>query len=182
MFYIMAHGLPGSGKSTIFAELERGLEERELDYWSYNRDDLRTEVAGESYHEHAPYGAVERRVNELMAVRRDAAYARGAIVLDDNTNLNRKTVNSVMRTLPEGYELVHAVVPMEPEVARHRNEVRGAAGGRRVPDEVIERMYSVGFPGGVFDYDGLVGDERRSLVLRDTRSLSVLYQFLELDG
>lgn len=160
MFYLMAHGLPGSGKSTLFAELKRMLEEHGVDYWAYNRDELRTEVAGESYHLAPPVGRVERAVNELVAERLESAYGRHALILDDNTNLNRKTVNSVRRGLAEKYELVHLVVLASLELSLERNEARGAAGGRRVPKEVIERMASVGFPQGVFDFEAFVGEDR----------------------
>lgn len=143
--YIMGHGIPGSGKSTIFEILSEYLDVVGCSYVRINRDDLRTVIAGEEYHNSKPDSAVEKlvdaRVNELKA----DAFNSGSVILDDNTNLNARGVNRVRSSLAAGYTLVHVPVNVPLEVAHSRNKSRGLMGGRRVPGFVLEKMADNGY-------------------------------------
>lgn len=140
---VMYHGLPGSGKST-HAHKYAQSEPRAV---VINRDDIRTELFGDSYHElqnklsKKERNEAESMVTETENARLEQAFRDGKIVVSDNTNLNVNTVSSLVsraRKHNAGITQRHVNVPIE-EVKR-RNRERGANGGRMVPDHIIDAM------------------------------------------
>lgn len=137
-------GLPGSGKST---QAENIVAQSNGNAIRVNRDDIRVEVAGPNYSK--PIGKVEKVVSKLQFERINAGLKAGKNVISDDTNLNTRTVQSLLREAKKfnaEVEVIQVDVPVE--VALKRNKGRGDAGGRFVPEDVIrgmeERAYSDG--------------------------------------
>lgn len=139
-------GLPGSGKTTLALKTLDGLG---TDGVRVNRDDLRTEVAGDKYHDGKPRRDVENKVTQIQEDRIVAGLRSGKTVIVDDTNLNVKAVNRLV-ALAIRYdakiEVTSVNVPVE--VAIQRNEARGGAGGRLVPEHVIRGMAERGYANG----------------------------------
>lgn len=140
---VIYHGLPGSGKST-HANKYAESEPRAV---VINRDNIRTELFGDSYHDlqnrlsKKERDEAEALVTEAENARLEEAFSQGKIVVSDNTNLNVNTVSSLVsmaRKHKAGITQRHVNVPIE-EVKR-RNRQRGANGGRTVPDHIIDSM------------------------------------------
>lgn len=141
---IFLHGLPGSGKSTIAEDYIKNHSDE--DVVRINRDDIRTTLFGEQYHKGNPDKKSEAQVTTVQQGLFREALRKGQTIIDDNTNLNgRGLFNTVKLAREYGaeFEQIHVDVPVE--VAKERNKRRGDAGGRRVPDEVIDRMASFGY-------------------------------------
>lgn len=137
-------GLPGSGKST---EAEKLVQTSNGHAVRVNRDDIRVEVAGPNYSR--PIGKVEKVVTKLQMERLEAALKAGKNAISDDTNLNVRTVQGLLRlaTKFDAEVIVHQVdVPLE--VALKRNKLRGDAGGRFVPEEVIRGMADKAYDDG----------------------------------
>lgn len=135
------HGLPGSGKTTLALRLFKQLQESGIPVTRVNRDDIRTEVAGEAYHATAPQKEVEKKVKKLLDERILAGLVPGGIVLSDDTHMNPRAFMAMRQLASAGQaKLAHIFVDVPVAEAHRRNRGRGAAGGRLVPGAVIERM------------------------------------------
>lgn len=135
---ILTHGLPGSGKSTW---AEKQVAEDPENRIRVNRDDLRTELFGEKYHSGNFPKKSESQVSAEQEKRIKAGLAKGKKVYVDDTNLNGKTVERLAimaRQYGAKISQKHFNVPVEE--CKRRNQARAAAGGRLVPDFVIDRM------------------------------------------
>lgn len=137
---IITHGAPGSGKSTIANKL---VEKDPMNAIRANRDDLREIIApeGAEYHNGNPRPKVEKEVSNLQHEIIEKGLREGKTVIVDDTNLNPKRVVPLVKLAQKHnaeIEQIHVDVPIEE--CKRRNHARGDAGGRRVPDFVIDSM------------------------------------------
>ena len=140
---ILTHGLPASGKSTW---AEKRVRESDGAVVRVNRDDLRTEIAGASYHRGAPNQKIEGRVTQEQHKRIKAGLAQDKTVISDDTNLNPRFMRQ-LATIAHAYNApVHNQyfdVPVDECKRRNRNR------DRVVPDEILDRMAK-----DAYTYDG----------------------------
>lgn len=145
------HGLPGSGKSTI---AEKQIEENKHYSERVNRDDIRTELFGEEYHKRGPNKKAEAEVTKVQNERFEKIFKKNGNAISDDTNLNPKTLQSLMKIAKEHKaEIEQIYVETSPEEAKRRNRLRGESGGRFVPENVIDSMAR-----GAFSKDGRIKD------------------------
>lgn len=139
---IVISGIPGSGKTTIALEEQKRLRSEGFKVVRVNRDDIRSQIFGEEYHNAPPVPWCENDVNKLQIKLVDHYLREGFVVILDATNLNFRDIKvyvEIAEELELKVEHVAVVVPLE--VAIERNAKRGAGGGRFVPEEAIERMW-----------------------------------------
>lgn len=140
---VIFHGLPGSGKSTLAREFQGSLAGPSI---ILERDALRTELFGEEYHSGSFPAAQEAEVTEVMSARLREALEAGVVVINSDTNLNPRLLEKTARlALACGATIEQIYVDVPVEVAKERNAARGRAGGRLVPEEVIDRMAKGGY-------------------------------------
>mgnify|MGYP001141509354 CR=1 FL=1 len=140
---IIFHGLPGSGKSTIAQNL---VNDDPMNRVRLNRDDLRTAIAGESYHSGQPDKKVENQVTAVQQKLLKKYLSEGKTVYVDDTNLNPRRIMGLMNVAREhNAEISQIHVDTPVEECKRRNKLRGAAGGREVPEFVIDRMAKDGY-------------------------------------
>ena len=151
------HGLPGSGKSTWAEEQVAQDPENRL---RVNRDDIRTELFGEKYHTGTFPQKSESQVTAVHQKRIQVALAKGKHVYCDDTNLNPRFLGQlakIARDYGAAFHQQYFDVPVDE--CKRRNAARGAAGGRLVPDFIIDRMaYGQNGKGGAYDENGHIKD------------------------
>ena len=132
---IMCHGLPGSGKSTWAARYVEANPGAVI----VNKDGLRTEVAGEDYHQAGHNPRVEKQVAQLQRERLEAAFTdpNVLVAVSDDTNLDAKDVKR-MWDLAEahGVQVEHKYLDVPVSVCKERNRARATAGGRLAPESI----------------------------------------------
>ena len=142
----ITRGLPGSGKTT-WAKA-----------WAYNqsapkpvrvnRDDTRFLLYGEYS------GLTYQQENEVTRIQQGQAsllLAGGFDVIIDDTNLSAKTVKGWQKIAQtNNAQFANVDFPMDPSICKMRVAERVRAGGRFVPDEVVDKMNQrylfAGFP------------------------------------
>jgi len=143
-------GVPGAGKSTITAQLLREYPDAVV----VNRDDLRTAVAGAKYHNGSPDKKVESQVTVEADRMTVEALRAGKTIINDNTNTNPKFLfKGIQQALNYGASVDIRTIDVPLAEAKRRNALRGASGGRLVPDSVIDRMGQ-----NVYSADGHIKD------------------------
>lgn len=153
----LTHGLPGSGKSTWAEKQVAEAPERRV---RVNRDDIRTELFGEKYHKGNFPQKSESQVTQVHQKRIRAGLAAGKEVYCDDTNLNPRFMGQLAQLARNyGAEFKQEYFDVPVEECKRRNKARGAAGGREVPDFVIDRMaYGQNGKGGAYDEAGKIKD------------------------
>lgn len=139
---VIIYGIPGSGKSTLAKNVARSIKGHVV-----NMDDIRTELYGESYHTtmgsmtSAQRSAAENKVTDTKLARIDALLREGEKVVSDDTKLNPRNVDPMI-ALARKHDAVILTTGVDVDVAtaKARNRARGAAGGRLVPERVIDSM------------------------------------------
>jgi predicted kinase len=128
---VVVVGAPGSGKSTWGKKF---AQEKGINYIS--SDELRAQLGtGEDDQTVTPqvFGIVKRKVEDWLS--------RGQSVLVDATNINKKDrkmyVDAANR---HGAYKLAVVFEVSKEELLKRNKARGDAGGRNVPEWVIDKM------------------------------------------
>lgn len=126
-------GVSGSGKSTQ-ARMIADMTNAQI----VSRDDIRMAFFGKEFDP-----AIEDRVSIIEQAMIEGLLRKGVDVISDNTYIEMKYVKATAKI---GYRCnaeVKVVVVDEPlAVCKARNEARAFAGGRNVPNEVIEKQYS----------------------------------------
>lgn len=137
---VLFHSLPGAGKTT---QAEKMVEKDPMNTIRANRDDLREIVApeGVEYHNGQPRKEVENGVSNLQREIIEKGLREGKTVIVDDTNLNAGRMTPLIQLAKKHkaeIEQYHVDTPVEE--CKRRNNARGDAGGRRVPDFVIDSM------------------------------------------
>lgn len=146
---ILYVGLPGSGKSTLAEKLAE-----ETGGVRVNRDDQRTLMYGDSYHNSKPDPKKEAAVTAILRNRMLKALREGRTVIDDNTNTNvRFLAKTIAEARAVGAEVEIRTVDVPLEVAKQRNKKRADEGGRYVPESVIDSMAK-----NIYSEDGKIKD------------------------
>lgn len=139
---VIIYGLPGSGKSTLAKNVARAIKGHVV-----NMDDIRTELYGESYHTRmgsmtsVQRNSAEKKVASTKLARINALLREGEKVISDDTNLNPRNVDPMI-ALARKHDatILTTGVDVDVDTAKSRNRSRGAAGGRLVPEWVIDNM------------------------------------------
>lgn len=139
---IVFSGIPGSGKTTEALKLVDRFRSEGRQTLKVNRDDLRTMLFGEPYHSGDFPSVHEQEVTTLQRKLIHHGLEQRWTVISDDTNLSASGVKSLKRMADQhGAEFLELPIVVELEVALERNRLRGAAGGRFVPEEVIRSMF-----------------------------------------
>lgn len=137
---ILTVGVPGSGKSTVAKQIKAADPENVV---IVERDQTRSNLFGEKYHKG---NFPKREENQVTAVNNaliKKGLREGKTVIVSDTNLNFRTVGALAKTARDyGADLSFEHLDVDPQECKRRNRARGAAGGREVPDHVMDRMIS----------------------------------------
>lgn len=135
---ILTNGLPGSGKSTWAVEQ---INKNPENICRSNRDDIRSTLFGDSYHDKVPDKKSENQVSQVQQQQIKNALGKGKTIIVDDTNLNIRKIN-ILANIAKNYGVVPEFesfdVPVEE--CKRRNRLRAEQGGRFVPEEVIDGM------------------------------------------
>lgn len=129
---VLGIGLPGSGKTTILKEF---AEKNEYSYLC--PDDLREEVTGDPT-DHTR----EKEVWDLVFERLQNRLESNDDVVLDFTMINKFNRDKMIAFLREnGVQKITGLFVDTPlEVAQERNLERAKKGGRKVPEEIIDKL------------------------------------------
>ena len=148
---LIIHGLPGSGKSTIAKRLKEDDPDR---FVIVERDELREKLFGKQYHKSNFARKNENQVTDVQNDLIKQGLREGKIVISSDTNLNTRTVAKLARTARDyGAKIEQHYVNTPVDECKRRNQARGDAGGRLVPDNVIDQMAARGY-----SHDGNIKD------------------------
>jgi len=139
---IVFSGISGSGKTYAALEYQAELRAKGYQVLKVNRDDIRTELFGDSYHTVTPIQELERDVTSFQRKLIYHGLKRQWTVISDDTNLHPAGIKDLRRIAEENearFDEIPVIVPLE--LALERNRQRAAAGGRFVPEEVIASMF-----------------------------------------
>lgn len=132
------HGLPGCGKSTYAENVYKADPENTV---IVNRDNTRTELFGEAYHNSKFSAESEQSVTEINHKRISEALQAGKHVISDDTNLKPVFIEVLVRLARKnGATIEQKHFNVSVETCIERNKERGKAGGRRVPNFIIRSM------------------------------------------
>jgi predicted kinase len=132
-------GIPASGKSTY---AQQWVMEDPQNRVRINRDDIREALTGS-----ASNHTQEKRVTQLTEELTERALKAGKDVMSDNTNTNTKFLPKTIKMAKRlGADVKHKDFPITVKEALRRNANRE----RKVPEEVIHRMYNNLGPNGEF--------------------------------
>lgn len=141
---VITHGLPGSGKSTW---AEQQVAESPETRIRVNRDDIRTIRFGAKYHKQDKYD--KRDESEVTRIQQELlreGFRKGKTVYSDDTNLNQRLLPNLIKLARDyGAEIEQEYFNVPVEECKRRNHARGKAGGRLVPDFVIDGMAERGY-------------------------------------
>lgn len=126
--FIMMVGIVGSGKSTVSNELMQGRD----DVAYVSSDAIREELTGDVNNQD-----INGQVFATMLTRTKQYLADGYSVIYDATNISRKKRTGLLQQLPKDVQKIALYVATPYEEALNRNANRE----RKVPEDVIERMY-----------------------------------------
>lgn len=172
---ILTHGIPGSGKSTwAVKEVAQDPKNRVR----VNRDDIRTALLGEEYHKGKPNQKAENRVTQVQQELIKNHFANGKTVYCDDTNINTSSVSTLAALAKEhGAEVEQQYFDTPVEECKKRNVTRGGAGGRLVPDHVIDGMAAKAYDDDGHIKEFIIGEKRCFAVSRQTPGMKLLSSF-----
>jgi len=129
---LILRGIPGCGKSTFASQWLREGELRAR----VNRDDIRMQHFGKEV------GVDEGMVTEIEHAQVDMLLAAGYSVVVDDTNIRFQYIAAFVKIAAKrGVPVAVKQFDVDLATAYTRNAKRAAAGGRDVPEHVIEKMY-----------------------------------------
>lgn len=124
---IILCGVPGSGKSTKAAKLEKG------GFFRLSADAIRGELYGDENvqgDQYQIFGILYKRFSEALKAGKD--------IVIDNTNINRKArARYVREGRDKNYDIFLWLMPMDVERAIAQNNARE----RVVPEDVIRKRF-----------------------------------------
>lgn len=137
---ILSVGIPGCGKSTWATRLKAEDPENVV---VIERDQTRTHLFGEKYHRGNFPAKSESQVTRVNDELIRKGLREGKTVIVSDTNINPRNVQTLAKTARTyGADLSFEHFDVDPQECKRRNRARGAAGGREVPDHVMDRMVS----------------------------------------
>lgn len=133
--YIMI-GPPCSGKSTLSKELVSD----DIGILRLNRDELRSMLRGKYV---VGDKLVEALVTEIINFSIDRLIRSGNDVVIDATNCKQKTINNILKVIPEGYspEVKYIVCDIPYWKQRWRNLLRYLTTGIWIPRHIAKVMH-----------------------------------------
>lgn len=173
---IITVGIPGSGKSTWANKVKLSDPENTI---IVERDASRSSLFGESYHHgNFPKDKEDQvtRVNQELIKK---GLREGKTVIVSDTNINPRSVQSLLKTA-RNYKVDYSFeyFDVDPSVCKSRNVARGAAGGREVPDFVMDRMISQAYgDDGKLKEIKVGSDGRVFMVAQSTRGSRIIDRF-----
>ena len=134
--YVMPIGLPASGKSTFFKELQEHVDIEILSFDSITEE---FQKAHNMTYDEA-YNTVPLELKtERFEARRDALIAQSCNIYPDLTNLSGATRGEVMETIPQYYQ-IGLYFPLSKEESLERCKIRETQTGKHIPEEAVHRM------------------------------------------
>lgn len=132
----MPVGLPASGKSTFFKELQEQVDIEILSFDSITED---FQKAHNLSYDEAYYTMPLEVKTERFEARRDTLIAQSRNIFPDLTNLSGVTRGEVLELLPQYYQ-IGLYFPISKEASLERCKIREAQTGKHIPEEVVHRM------------------------------------------
>lgn len=135
--YIMAIGVPGSGKSTFIKEYFG--DNAHVDYQYYSSDHEIEEFArvmGKTYNQ-VFFDQIVAATDLSLSGLRDAI-AHYVSVIDDHTNINAKKRKSKLNKIPDNYTKIAFVFSI-PEYGEWKRRLDSRP-GKTIPDNVLDSM------------------------------------------
>jgi predicted kinase len=135
---VINRGVPGSGKSTyarkwVFDGTPQNRRAR------VNRDDIRKQLYGVDF----GVPVEETVVTAIEDAMIDTLLERGVSVIIDDCNISQKYINRFTKMAKRHDAEVRVnLIDVPLKTALNRNLARQEAGGRYVPEHVIEDMYN----------------------------------------
>lgn len=131
---IIMRGISGSGKSTRARQIQLERPGSII----VSRDDLRLALYGKDFGPPINEGFISDIEYNII----EHGLTRGVDVISDNTNLSPRYINPKIATATAmGATVVLEEVNTSLDTAKQRNRSRADAGGRFVPEAVIEVQY-----------------------------------------
>jgi predicted kinase len=135
--FTVNRGVSGSGKSTWAAAQPNAIV--------VSRDALRVAFYGSDgpdYYQHPDLRAREDHITKVETAAIEAGLVAGKHVISDNTNIETKYMKPYIKLAQSlGAEVEVKVHDVDLDTALRRNAMRGAMGGRMVPEDIIRKQY-----------------------------------------
>lgn len=143
-FYMLV-GFPGSGKSTIAAELEKHYSSMNIPTFVYSTDryiETFASEVGKTYNE--VFSDLIKEATKFMDdyLLHFLSTENNSVIIWDQTNLTKKSRASKLAKIPDDYEKeILLVWPYIGDIFK-RNEERKKV-GRAVPDNILSNMIKI---------------------------------------
>lgn len=140
---VLTHGLPGSGKSSLARRLMALYPQKTV---LAERDELRNQLLPPGYFARGFDLASEDRISLAQEEILREGLAAGKVVIASDTNLAQQRIRPLV-TIARSFhaQILHFHFDLSQEECHRRNKARAAAGGRLVPEDVIEDMAEYGY-------------------------------------
>lgn len=131
---VINRGIPGSGKTTYARKWVHDGQRRAR----VNRDDIRMQLYGVEFGPPIDEVAVTQVQDAMIR----SLLERGISVIVDDCNIHQKYINRFMKIANEfDAEVSVNLIDVSLKTALDRNLARQEAGGRYVPEHVIQNMH-----------------------------------------
>lgn len=151
---LLTHGLPGAGKSTVADTLDRRFPGRVL---IAERDRIREAILPANYHASGHSLESELKVTEAQDILIREGLAADKLVAVSDTNLTEDRIRRIVTIAREfGAEVRHVHLDISLAESKRRNQSRADAGGRLVPENIIDDMAAYGYVNGRIKHFSIV--------------------------